>query len=119
MAASCPGSSAGPGSNFVSVSNVTDFTGNWGISVKLVSISGSVRTAGGLPIRNATITISGANLAPVQVVTGNFGTYQFSDLPAGEIYTIRVDAKRFRFTPATQQVTPPGDLVNVDFTANP
>lgn len=110
--------------DFISISGTTsDFNGTWGIGAQLdpgpVSVSGTVTTSGGQPIANATLTISGGNLpAPVTTQTGSFGTYQFSNLLAGETYTVRVDAKRYRFTPATQQVTPFADVGNVNFTAN-
>lgn len=108
----------------LSVSNLTDFTGDWGIGEQLdpgpVSISGSVTTSGGLPITNATLTISGGGLPlPIITQTGSFGTYQFSNLQAGETYTVRVDAKRYRFSPNTQPVTPLGNVLNVNFAANP
>jgi hypothetical protein len=114
-----------PNSNTVStMAGIVDFTGNWGIGEQLdpgpVSISGSVTTAGGQPIRNATLTISGGNLpSPVTVQTGNFGTYSFSNLLAGETYTVRVDVKRYRFQQATQIVAPNGNISNLNFVANP
>jgi hypothetical protein len=119
------GSTTQPNSNTVSTaSGTTFFTGNWGIGGQLdpgpVSISGSVTTAGGQPIRNARLTISGGNLpAPAEVQTGNFGTYSFGNLQAGEAYAIRVDVKRYRFSQTTQIVTPMGNVSNVNFIANP
>jgi hypothetical protein len=119
------GSIPQPNSNTVSTpSGVTVFTGNWGIGEQLdpgpVSISGGVFTSGGQPIRNATLTITGGNLpSPVIVQTGNFGTYSFSNLQAGETYTIRVDVKRYRFAQPTQLVTPMNNVGNVNFVANP
>lgn len=104
--------------------NITFINGDWGIGAQLdpgpVSISGSVTTSGGQPIRNATLTLTGGGLpAPVQAQTGNFGTYIFTGLQAGETYTIRVDAKRYRFGQTTQQVTPMNNVGNVNFVANP
>jgi hypothetical protein len=103
--------------------NVDALTGNWGLGILdpgPVSISGGVFASGGQPIRGAVVTISGGNLpGPVEAVTGNFGTYTFSVLQAGEVYTIRVDAKRYRFSPNTQMVTPTGNVADVNFTANP
>jgi hypothetical protein len=108
----------------VTPGGITDFTGNWGVGAQLdpspVSISGTVTTSGGQPIRNATLTISGGNLpSPVTVQTGNFGTYGFSNLQAGETYTVRVDVKRYRFAQPTQQVTPMNNVGNVNFVASP
>ena len=114
-----------PNSNTVSTPDgVTQFTGDWGIGEQLdpgpVSIGGTVTTSGGQPIRNATLTISGGNLpSPVTAQTGNFGTYSFTGLQAGEAYTVRVDVKRYRFAQPTQMVTPFGNVGNVNFVANP
>jgi hypothetical protein len=103
---------------------ITDFTGNWGVGEQSetapVSIGGSVTQSGGQPIANALVTVSGGNLpAPIQTQTGSFGLYQFSNLQAGETYTVRVDVKRYRFSVNTQQVTPLGNVSNVNFVANP
>lgn len=114
-----------PNSNTVSTpAGVIDFTGSWGIGGQLdpgpVSISGSVTTAGGQPIRNATLTLTGGGLtAPMYVQTGTFGTYALTNLQAGETYTVRVDSKRYRFTQTTQSVTPMSNITNVNFAANP
>jgi hypothetical protein len=114
-----------PDSNTVSSqAGVTQFTGDWGIGEQLdpgpVSISGSVTTSGGQPIRNATLTITGGNLpSPVTAQSGNFGTYSFTGLQAGESYTVRVDVKRYRFAQPTQLVTPFGNVGNLNFVANP
>jgi hypothetical protein len=120
-----PGSSVdGSSDRALTPQGTTEFTGDWGIGEQLdpgpVSISGTVMTSGGQPIRNALLTLTGGNLpAPLTVQTGNFGTYSFTNLQAGETYTVRVDVKRYRFTPATQMVTPLGNVANVNFVANP
>ena len=103
---------------------ITNFTGNWGIGEQAetapISISGTVTMFGGQPIANALLTLSGGNLpTPIQAQTGSFGLYQFSNLQAGETYTVRVDVKRYRFSVNTQQVTPLGNVSNVNFVANP
>jgi hypothetical protein len=120
-----PGFMREPSFNFITTPlGITNFTGDWGIGEQLdpgpVSISGTVTTSGGQPIRNATVTITGGGLqAPIIAQTGTFGTYSFNNLQAGETYTVRVDVKRYRFTPATQMVTPLGNVANVNFVANP
>jgi hypothetical protein len=119
------GGTADPPNNTVGTPfGVTDLTGDWGAGSQLdpgpVSIGGSVTQSGGQPIANALVTISGGNLpAPIQTQTGSFGLYQFSSLQAGETYTVRVDVKRYRFSVNTQQVTPLGNVSNVNFVANP
>jgi hypothetical protein len=119
------GGTADPSNNTVGTPfGVTDLTGDWGAGSQLdpgpVSIGGSVTQSGGQPIANALVTISGGNLpAPIQTQTGSFGLYQFNNLQAGETYTVRVDVKRYRFSVNTQQVTPLGNVSNVNFVANP
>jgi hypothetical protein len=84
------------------------------------TIWGTIRTAGGLPIRNAYVTLSGGSLnAPVMVVTNNLGLYQFTGLPVTETYNVFVSAKRFRFTDGEETLMLNQDRGNLDFTANP
>lgn len=104
--------------------NVDQLTGNWGRGAALapasVSVSGTVTTSTGQPIRNATVTISGGGLpSPITTTTGNFGTYAFQNLPTGGVYLVEVSAKRYRFTPNSQLVTANNDVMNVNFAANP
>jgi hypothetical protein len=108
----------------VGTGNIDQLTGDWGLGERLapmsVSISGNVTTATGQPIRNALLTISGGGLpAPITTATGNFGTYIFQNVPINHTYTVRVDAKRYRFTPISQEVNATNDVANVNFTANP
>ena len=104
--------------------NIDELTGNWGLGAALapasVSVSGTVTTSTGQPIRNALMTISGASLpSPITTTTGNFGTYAFQNLPTGGVYLVEVSAKRYRFTPNSQLVAADHDVTNVNFTANP
>ena len=108
----------------VTTTDIDQLTGNWGLGAALaptsVSISGSVTTSTGQPIRNATVTISGGGLpAPITTFTGNFGTYIFSGLPPNQTYLVSVSAKRYRFSLNAQLVPADHDVANVNFTANP
>jgi hypothetical protein len=103
---------------------ITDFNGEWGVGPQLdpgpVSISGRVTNSGGVPIRNAAVTLSGGNLpSPVTVLTGSLGTYVFNGVQAGVQYNVSASAKRFRFPPGGQNLTPAGNVENIDFAANP
>lgn len=112
-------------SNSISFGPSSDLAGRWGVGEQLqlapVSVSGTVRTAGGMPIRNALIRITGPGLsAPyIEGFTGNLGTYLINGLQVGETYTVQVGAKRYRFTPSSQSVMPSGNASGIDFTANP
>ena len=83
-----------------------------------VSVGGRVMTAGGLPIRNAIVTISGGNVpAGVRAQTGSFGVYSFSGLEAGQTYTITVSAKRNTFAQPSRMITPQANVTDFDFIA--
>lgn len=120
-----PGSIVNTGANTVTFSTeIADMTGDWGVGSSsnpgAVSISGTVTTSGGQPIGNAKLTLTGGLLqAPVVVQTGNFGTYSFTNLLAGETYTVRVDVKRYRFAQPAQIVVPNSNISNLNFVANP
>jgi hypothetical protein len=104
----------------VTETDIDELTGDWGLGVGPVTVSGTITSAGGQPLRNAVVTISGGNLPnPVTVVTGSFGSYSFQNLTPTLQYTITVSAKRYRFTPNFQTVTPTGNLSNINFAANP
>lgn len=116
-----PGSTVNTASNIVtSAPGITELTGDWGLGIAPVSFSGRVLTAGGTPIRNAVMTLTGGNLTVPRVVqTGNFGTYIFDELLAGQTYTLRIGAKRYRFSQLSWEITPQWNIINLDFIANP
>jgi hypothetical protein len=117
-----PNSSHNSNLNSVTALGVTDLNGSFGIgqSPGPISISGAVMAANGVGIRNAVVTISGGTLpGPISVITGTFGTYQFSGLDPGGEYAVFVSAKRNRFTPPSQTVSSFSSVSNVNFTANP
>lgn len=83
-----------------------------------VSISGRVLTAGGKPVRNAVVLISGGNLpSPVIVYTGSFGSFNFSGLQTGAIYSITVTGGKYSFTESTRTITPQSDISDFNFMA--
>ena len=112
-----------PAQNSVTSSqDLTNFAGNWGPGCCVVprSVGGTIRTAGGAPIRNATVILSGGGLpAPRVAQTGSFGSYLFDNVLTGTQYNIFVSAKRFRFTPISRDIILAGDDFTQDFTANP
>ncbi|MBX7055820.1 MAG: carboxypeptidase-like regulatory domain-containing protein [Pyrinomonadaceae bacterium] len=90
------------------------------IPVTDVVISGRVLTSAGQGIRNSLVTISGGDLSsPVTAQTGNFGYFRFSGLHSAQTYTITVNSKRFTFSQSSRQVSPLGNVNDVDFTALP
>jgi len=105
----------------VSLQPLSDVSGNWGIGhlAQPRTLSGTVRTAGGMPIRNAILRLSGGGLTePMVTQTGSLGQYVFNNVLTGTPYTLSVSAKRFRFTPTSNQIVIIGDGFPQDFTAN-
>jgi hypothetical protein len=80
---------------------------------------GVVTEANGNPIRNASVILTAEGKPPITVFTGSLGSYVFSNLEAGLVYTVTASAKRHRFAVMDQQVTPMGNLTSINFVAKP
>ncbi len=77
------------------------------------SISGFVRTAGGVGINDVTVSFGGAR---PDVTTNSSGLFNQSGFANGA-YTVSVDKANYTFNPTTQNVTVNGaDVGNVNFT---
>lgn len=117
------GSTNNPATNTVISSQpITLLEGDWGPGhfAQPRSIGGTVRTAGGAPIRNATVILSGGGLpAPRVAQTGSLGSYIFDNVLTGTHYNLFISAKRFRFSPISRDIFIYGDDFTQDFTANP
>jgi uncharacterized delta-60 repeat protein len=84
------------------------------------NIYGTIRTAGGIPIKNITVVLSEGGLSqPVYALTNQFGLYSFGDLQVTENYSISISSKRFNFTVDQQHVTLLHEEQAIDFTAEP
>lgn len=83
------------------------------------SISGRVTTPGGMGLRNAVITLTGASLTqPLIARTGAFGYFTFTDVEVGHSYILSVSSKRYGFGQATQFFTLLDSLTDVVFQAS-
>jgi len=83
-----------------------------------VTVSGRILTAGGLPIRNAIVSISGGNLpSGTKALSASFGWYSFPGLESGQTYTITVSAKRNTFAQPSRMITPQANVTDFDFIA--
>ncbi len=83
-------------------------------------ISGRILTAGGLPISNVRVILSGGQLPePINVYTGHLGIYYFPDVPVGQNYVITVKSRRFFFAKPSHLFTLNDDLIDQDFVAEP
>lgn len=54
----------------------------------------------------------------MQAVTSSFGYYSFEDVPAGQVYTVSVSAKRYQFSDPVRLVNLADAVSGVDFVAN-
>lgn len=77
-----------------------------------VTVSGRVLTPSGLGLRNATVILTDAQGGRRTATTSSFGIYQFDNVATGQIYTLSVSSKRFRFGPIVQNVS--NQLANLD-----
>jgi hypothetical protein len=87
--------------------------------VTSVTVSGRILTATGRPIRNASVSISGAVPARSKVQTGSFGWYSFPELQSGQTYIITVEAPRNTFAQPSRMITPQANVTDFDFIAQP
>ncbi len=85
----------------------------------VVSVSGRVVTAGGLGIRNVSVTIVNANGEVKRALTSSFGFYRFDSVAAGQTYTMSVSDKRWTFSKPDRVITVDDELSGIDFIADP
>jgi hypothetical protein len=72
-----------------------------------------VLSAEGRGVRGARVTITDSQGVSRSVATGDRGRYQFTDVEAGQTYTLTVASRRFIFTPKVISVT--DELADLDF----
>lgn len=80
-------------------------------------VGGRVRTASGLGIRNALVTLTLPTGAILATRSSTLGYYFFADIPVGGTFVVTVRAKRFSFSQAARLITVEGDVADVDFVA--
>ncbi|MEQ1606744.1 MAG: hypothetical protein ABL999_17920 [Pyrinomonadaceae bacterium] len=78
-----------------------------------VTVSGRVTTPGGQNLRNVVVSIIDSLGVRRTATTSSFGIYSFDSVRTGEIYTLTVASKRYRFSPKIMQID--AALSNVDF----
>jgi hypothetical protein len=79
------------------------------------TVSGRVFTAGGIPLRSASVVIDDHNGHIQFAITGSLGYYVFDNVQTGATYTISVSSKRYTFNPVDVPVN--GNLADVDMIA--
>ncbi|HKP68782.1 MAG TPA: carboxypeptidase-like regulatory domain-containing protein [Pyrinomonadaceae bacterium] len=85
----------------------------------LVSITGRVLSADGMPISRASLTLTDASGTPRTATTTSFGYYHFDDVEPGHSYVIAVYSKRYDFPDSPRLVSPVDNVSNLDFVASP
>jgi subtilisin-like proprotein convertase family protein len=113
-----------PGTNKISITNVSDFSmwsaGNVAApTAGEVTIGGRAISAKGRGISNVTITLTDAAGVVRTARTTAFGRYRFTNVIAGQTYVMTARGKRFSFSQPTQVLNIGKDTPNIDFTANP
>lgn len=84
-----------------------------------VTVSGRVLTTdGGRGIRNVVITLTSASGETRKAISGASGYFQFTDVPVGETYVFKADAKRYNFREPTQVRSIVEDTNDLIFTAD-
>ncbi|MEJ7847818.1 MAG: M36 family metallopeptidase [Pyrinomonadaceae bacterium] len=80
------------------------------------SISGRVTDTGGRGVMNARVKLVNGGTT-INAITNNFGYYTFPTTTIGVNYTATATHKRYTF--ASQQINPSGNVTNLNFTALP
>lgn len=75
-------------------------------------LTGRILSPSGLAVRNAKVTLLDPQGVSRSVTTSSFGVYQFQDLDPGDVFSITVSNKRYRFAPKSVQVV--ADLHGLD-----
>lgn len=82
------------------------------------SLGGRVLTAQGYGLSNAIVVLTDSNGNTQTARTNSFGFYNFSELEAGQTYTLTVSRKGYVFAQPTQIITLNEDFAEANFTAN-
>ena len=69
-----------------------------------VTVNGKVLTSDGRGLRNTTVSITDSKGARRTATTSSFGLFSFDNILTGDVYTIRVESRLFRFSPQTLPV---------------
>jgi hypothetical protein len=96
--------------------------GGWGLEFLPptsagVEVSGRVLTSDGRGIRNAVVTMTGADGTKRTAVSSSFGYYRFEGVQAGETVIVSASSRSYRFKPRAVQVFDPItdlDLVGIE-----
>lgn len=83
-----------------------------------VSISGRVRTAGGVGIQNVLLRLTNSSGESWNVRSSSFGYYRFDDLAAGQTYILSLTSRRYVFSQSIRVLSAIDNLEAIDFIAD-
>ncbi|HEV2881589.1 MAG TPA: carboxypeptidase regulatory-like domain-containing protein, partial [Pyrinomonadaceae bacterium] len=86
------------GANFSNLS--ANQSANFTATLNSQAIGGRVTDGGGNPLANATLSLTGARTS--SVLSDANGNYTFSNLPAGNTYTVTPSLANYTFTPSSR-----------------
>ncbi len=84
-----------------------------------VPVGGTVTSAEGMPVSNATVTMTDMNGAIRQVSTNQFGFFTFENVEIDRSYLIEVSSRRYEFSQPTQLVYVGEAMKSLNFQAAP
>jgi hypothetical protein len=94
------------------------FTNNV-VTAASVYVGGRVADESGSAISRSLVTIQNVNTGEIQrTLTNSFGNYRFDDLQVGNFYIVRVENRKYVFTPDTTSFTLNDAVDNLDFTGS-
>jgi hypothetical protein len=82
-----------------------------------VTVTGRVISANGRGIRNVLVSLVDVSGESRTVVTSALGYFRFTDVPAGQTYTLSAFAKRYTFSQQSQALSIFEDMRDVVFVA--
>ncbi|HEV7698911.1 MAG TPA: SdrD B-like domain-containing protein, partial [Pyrinomonadaceae bacterium] len=83
-----------------------------------VTVGGRIILADGSGLRNAIVTLRGADGRTYTALSSSFGYYSFDRIEAGQSVIVSVSAKRFSFNPSSMLVNVTDNVVDLNFVAN-
>lgn len=85
--------------------------------VNSVKVSGRILTPDNRGLRGAQIKLTTADGSSKTIMSGTSGNYRFADVQTGQLVTIEVSSKRYKFQP--QSVNVFGEISDLNFVAQP
>ncbi len=90
-----------------------DRTFNVGAAIQFATVSGRVVKSDGVPLRNASVSLTSSQNVVKSATTSSFGFFTFDNVPTNDTYTVRVSSRLFRY--ASQSIQVSDNLTLADF----